>query len=181
MATILDCKKIQPLLSEYVDGTLPLDTAWEVKLHVASCGVCDRVAAELAATAALLQSLPTYEPSADFEAALAKRLADQVLTPKRPALGRRILEASSAWWSRPFVRPALASGVALAALVPTALFLTHRGGGNTRLVASPAATPAVGESSTMDQLWREHTAYASSQPLGDPAGLLSAASSLESL
>src|SRR6476646_6265157 len=106
MATMLDCKKVQPLLSEYVDGALPSDTAWDVKLHVASCAVCARVADELAATAKLLQSLPTLEPSANFEAALAKRLADKVLTPKRPSLGQRIAAALGGWWSRPILRPA---------------------------------------------------------------------------
>src|SRR6476646_5558327 len=104
MATMLDCKKVQPLLSEYVDGVLPPDTGWDVKLHVASCAVCARVADELTATAKLLQSLPALEPSANFEAALAKRLADQVLTPARPTLGQRLTDALSGLWSRPILR-----------------------------------------------------------------------------
>jgi len=179
MATMLDCKKVQPLLSEYVDGVLAPDTAWDVKLHVASCAVCARVADELAATATLLQSLPTLEPSANLEAALAKRLADKVLTPKRPSLGQRVADALGGWWSRPMLRPALASGVALAALLPAAFFFAHQGRG---IVATPSPNaPVAADATTVDQLWREHTAYASAEPLGDPAGLLSSTNSVETL
>jgi anti-sigma factor RsiW len=182
MATILDCRKVQPLLSEYVDGTLQADTAWEVKLHVASCAVCARVADELAATATLLQSLPALEPSKDFAAALARRLADQVLTPKRPSSLRRLTETLVGWWSRPVLRPALASGAALAALVPAALFLTYRAAGGIQPAARPSpAAPTASEGGVVEQLWKEHAAYASAEPLGDPAGLLSTASSVESL
>jgi anti-sigma factor RsiW len=181
MATILDCRKVQPLLSEYVDGTLQADTAWDVKLHVASCAVCARVADELAATATLLQSLPALEPSKDFETALARRLADQVLMPRRPSLLQRLTETLVGWWSRPVLRPALASGAALAALVPAAIFLTYRTAGTIQPAATPPATPAASEAGVVEQLWKEHAAYASAEPLGDPAGLLSTASSVESL
>jgi hypothetical protein len=181
MATMLDCKKVQPLLSEYVDGTLAPNTAWDVKLHVASCAVCARIADELAATATLLQSLPTLEPSANFEAALAKRLADKVLTPKRPSLGQRIADALGGWWSRPALRPALASGVALAALLPAAFFFVHQGHGRGAVATPSSNAPVAADATTVDQLWREHTAYASAEPLGDPAGLLSTTNSVETL
>ncbi len=71
MASMLDCKKIQGQLSEYVDGALTADAAWSVKLHLASCAVCTRAAEELSATVSLLRSLPRQETSDAPEAAKA--------------------------------------------------------------------------------------------------------------
>src|SRR6187455_1334329 len=107
MATMLDCKKIQPLLSEYVDGALSDAMAWNVKMHVSSCAVCAQVADELRATANLLSALPALEPSANFEAMLAKRLANQVLTPHRPTFAERLRSGLSEWLSRPLMGPAV--------------------------------------------------------------------------
>src|SRR3712207_8600803 len=52
---------IWPRLSEYVDGALPADRAWAVRMHLASCAVCARVAEELGTTARLLRELPRQE------------------------------------------------------------------------------------------------------------------------
>ena len=162
MASIIDCKKIQPLLSEYVDGTLVDDRAWSVKLHLASCAVCARAAEELSATVSLLRSLPREETSDAFAEALARRLADQVLQPRRPGFGERVRE----WWSLPRVRPALAAAGALAALAPAALFFSAR------QPAAPVAEPPVvaraDQQQFLDEVLEEHASYASGEPLGDP-------------
>jgi anti-sigma factor RsiW len=182
MATMLDCKKIQPLLSEYVDGTLTDQTAWDVKMHVTTCAVCSRVAEELNATANLLRSVPKLEPSANFEAMLAQRLADQVLTPRRQTFVQRIVSGIAAWQegqSRPILRPAFATGVVFAALIPVALMI-NRSETGVQQAASPTPAPqrvlkaSAGDSVPMEQLWRDHLSYSSTEPLGDGAGLLTA-------
>jgi anti-sigma factor RsiW len=181
MATMLDCKKIQPLLSEYVDGTLPDQSAWDVKMHVTSCAVCSQVARELTATANLLSSLPTLEPSANFEAMLAKRLADQVLSPHKPTFTERLRNGLSEWWSRPLTRPAVATGVVFAALLPVAVLMTQpmKPVYDSVAVTSPSPIPTQpaaprNDSGTLDDLWREHSSYVSTEPLGDSAGMVAA-------
>jgi anti-sigma factor RsiW len=174
---MLDCKKIQPRLSEYVDGTLDRETAWNLKLHLSSCGVCARVEGELRATAGLLRSLPEAGPSLDFEAKLAMRLADQVLQTRRASLLDRMRD----WWfEAPYARPAVTSGLAVAAILPAAFFAF--GGrtavsGTTVPVRGVAVTTANAASSdvTLEQVWAEH---ASSDPLGDNSGLLLTPASL---
>lgn len=182
MATMLDCKNIQTQLSEYVDGTLDGDTAWKINLHLASCAVCARAAEELGQTVRLLQNLPMLEPSANFEAMLASRLADKVLVPSRPRWNERVADTLRGW-AAPRFRPAWASGAAFALLVPLALVVSR----NTSVApVTPQTTPtpvavirshtpaneAAGE--TMDEIWRDHNAYASSEPLGEGAGLIAA-------
>ena len=182
MATMLDCKKIQPLLSEYIDGALDGDAGWNIKLHLSSCAVCSTVTDELRATANLLQTLPTREPSANFEAMLAKRLADQVLTPRHSSWSERMSERLREWWQTPRVRPFATSAVALAAIVPMALFVALRP--QTTIVdrqneTNPAVsmTATTADEATVNQLWREHITYASTEPLGGGGGMLLPAAS----
>lgn len=180
MATIRDCKKIQPLLSEYVDGYLPTETDWDVKLHVASCAVCAQAAQELTATANLLRNLPAREPSANFEAMLAKRLADTALKPRRESwlswLSDR-KENFAGLWRSPSMRPAFAVGVAAVVIAPFAFVASRPANiplatqGTTPIVRATPGTPS--DAAALDQLWREHSAYASSETLGDPAGMVS--------
>lgn len=174
MTSMLDCKKIQPRLSEYVDGALDRETAWNFKLHLSSCGVCSQIETEFRATTNLLRSLPDRGPSMDFEAKLAKRLADQVLQPRHPSLVSRMRDW---WYDAPYARPAVTSGLALAAVLPVA-FLAF-GGDHSGVVKTATALPApttrvitasAGNSeSALEQIWAEH---ASSDPLGDNSGLL---------
>ena len=126
MATILDCKAVQPQISEYIDGAMDnADAAWAIKLHLSSCAVCTQVAEDLTQTTRLLQALPGLDTSANFEAALARRLADQVLQPRRPS----ILDGVREWWSGlPSYRTAFASAAALAAVVPAGLVLAYHAG-----------------------------------------------------
>jgi anti-sigma factor RsiW len=165
-----NCKKIQPLLSEYVDGELPGESAWQVKLHLASCAVCACAAKELASTVSLLSGLPRVDTPASFEEALARRLAHQVLRPHRPTWRERIAE----WWAMPRLRPALATAGALAVLIPAALAVVagQRGAGSITAHSGPA--PA--EQQFVEQCLEEHASFASTEPLGDQAALLLASS-----
>ena len=181
MTSIRDCKKIQPLLSEYVDGALTAETDWEVKLHVASCAVCAQAAQELTATRNLLRALPAREPSANFEAMLAKRLADTALQPRRESWRASASEWMSGLWKTPSLRPAFAVGAAALALMPFAMIAlraTTRPDIATVTTGTPTpivkASPANGANDTaLEQVWREHSAYASSELLSDPASLVS--------
>ena len=183
MATMLDCKKIQGELSEYVDGTLDGDRAWTIKMHVSSCAVCDQIARDFSGTARLLQGLPQAEPSLGFEAALARRLADHALAPQQRSAGlwNRLSGMVSSWnvATPPRLRPVFfAPGLAIAALVPAVFFVTAQ---QQKPQEFPAAVqkatttlPNQARDTTLDDLLNDHVAYASSEPLGDPAGMLSA-------
>lgn len=173
MTSMLDCKKIQSRLSEYVDGVLDRDTVWNFGLHLSSCIVCSQIESELRATSNLLRSLPTAGPSPDFEAKLARRLAGQVLQPRRVSLLGRVRDW---WYDAPYARPAVTSGLALAAILPTAfiVFGGHTTGQQPLSAPIPGgiSTASVGNGngdSTLEQLWAEH---ASLDPLGDNSGLL---------
>ena len=165
MASILDCRKIQPRLSGYVDGALPRDEAWEIEKHLSACAVCARVADDFAATTRLLRTLPEAAPSADFEARLALRLADQSLAPRPMGVwGRWRL----AWRERPRgARAAAASGLALACLAPVAALVAVR----TRPATPPAAV-ADASSASLEEIVRVHVRASSSEPLGESTGVL---------
>lgn len=146
MSTMLDCKKIQPALSEFIDGALPEERAFEIRRHLGSCAVCSRVADELTSTVRLVATLPSVKPSASFDDKLAARLANIVLTPRPSTLSEKL----AAWWGRPRVRPAVASGFALVALAPVCFFLL-------RPAAKPSVTPDQGDA-VLAQIAREHVA-----------------------
>jgi anti-sigma factor RsiW len=176
MASILDCKKIQPLLSEYADGALDEATAWDVKMHVSSCAVCAKITQDFAATTRLLQSAPVPTLSADFEARLTRRLADEALRPRPLTPWQRVAFAVRDAWNQPKHRPAFATGAALALLAPVA-FLVTRQELTPRVPTSPTpaarAANAGGETTgALDEMWRDHQAYDSSEPFSNPSGLL---------
>jgi predicted anti-sigma-YlaC factor YlaD len=177
MTSMLDCKKIQPRLSEYVDGVLDREMDWNLKLHLSSCSVCSQIESDLRATANLLRALPEAGPSLDFEAKLAKRLADQVLQPRRPSLLDRVRDW---WYDAPYARPAVTSGLAVAAILPTAFFLFNGSRtaipiANTPAQAKGVTTANATSDNALEQVWAEH---ASSDPLGDNSGLLLTPTSL---
>jgi anti-sigma factor RsiW len=172
-----DCNSIRPLLSEYVDGALDDNLTWEVKMHLSTCSVCEKVTSDFSATARLLSALPQAQPSANFEALLAKRLADHVLKPKSKSL----LSIGKEWlgdrWRISGV--SFASGAVLTAAVLTLVFTfpLHPGTNNSLTVQAtpaPVASPAS-ESDTLSELWQGHESFAASNSLGDRASLLTSA------
>jgi len=185
MGSMKDCSKVQSLLAEYVDGVLEGEAAWDVKLHLSSCAVCSRIADDFRATSRLLGTLERAEPSASFEDALSRRLADLSLKPRPATPWERV----RSWWSEQSGarRPALASAAALAAIVPLALVIAGQRAGQfqARTGASPAPRQiATGDTrtargeDTLRELWGGHSEYASSLPLGDQAALLTTESEL---
>lgn len=162
MASMLDCGKIQAGLSEYLDNVLSAERGEATRAHLSSCAVCTKVAEELAQTSRLLAFLPRPELSANFEQELTARLAGQVLRPKPTTLGEKL----SAWWIRPRVRPAVASVLAVAALIPTATFFVH----------PPASTvlpeDTVLENTAVERAMQEHLSARTSEIFGDSSGVL---------
>jgi anti-sigma factor RsiW len=178
-----DCKQIQPLLAEYVDGELAGEATRRVKTHVQSCAVCQSIADDFASTARLVSSLPVPKgPSVNFEAMLARRIADQCLAPKPLSP----LDKLRLWWDESTapsatgyrLNPALAGAFALlVVLFPTGYFMTHNQVDTKLPVAQASASPnaaanLVASDPTLTELWDEHTAFSSAQTLGDPATAL---------
>jgi anti-sigma factor RsiW len=182
MATIRDCTKIQPLLSEYVDGTLADQVSWDVKMHITSCAVCAKIADDFTATSRLLGELPQMELSANFEAMLTKRLADEALRPYPLTPWTRLKNTLSELWQNTARRNIMATGVAVAMMVPLAVVVMNRsfpGNDATHIAVVASPTPVVGTpeateapSLDPDQVWSGHLSYSASGPLGDPSGLL---------
>lgn len=110
----MDCKATQFLLSEFVDERLSAADAWQVQTHLSECAACAQTCRDWEALRRTLQALPTRQPSANFDAALAQRLA---LT-RRPAPNRTWIDRIAQPFRRPalLLRPALALSVALAAV-----------------------------------------------------------------
>ncbi len=183
MATMNDCKTVQPLLAEYVDGELAETQAWQVKMHVQSCAVCQSISDDFAATARLVSSLPVPKgPSASFEEMLARRIADECLAPKPLSAFDKL----RVWWDEKTASvpigyrptPAFAATFALLiALFPTSYLLTHSGSRTTTPETHPSTVPVtaanlVSNDPGLTELWNEHAAFSSAQPLGDPASVL---------
>lgn len=173
MASMLDCKKIQAGLSEYIDGTLPKELDEATRAHLRSCAVCTKITEELTQTSRLLAFLPRPEPSESFETKLTLRLAGQALRPKPITLGEKL----SAWWVRPRVRPAVASALAVAALIPLVVVRVRPASS----VALPPHTQTATENREVEQALQEHLTAKASEAFGDSSGLLlaSAPSELE--
>ncbi len=119
----MDCQTAKSLLSELIDERLTAADAWQVQTHLAECAACGLLRRDLEALHRTLQALPTRQPSANFDAALAQRLA---LT-RRPAPRRTWIDRLALPFRRPapLLRPALALGVALAAVGGVLLAPTH--------------------------------------------------------
>lgn len=110
----MDCKTVKSLLSEFVDERLGAAESWQVQMHLSGCAACGRLSRDLESLHRTLQALPTRQPSANFDAALAQRLA---LT-RRPTPRRSWLDRVALPFRRPMplLRPAFALGVAFAAV-----------------------------------------------------------------
>ena len=159
----MNCDTIKPLISEFLDERLAAADAWQVQTHLSECTACGEVRRDLDALRRTLQALPTRQPSANFDAALAQRLA---LT-RRPAprrTWRDRLGLSSLRLRAPLLRPALALGVAFAVGGGVLLLPTH----------SPVSDPALTAIHTADHAFvadcvAQHRRDAAGEPLADLA------------
>ena len=107
----MTCETIRPLLSEFQDDGLEAGTSWQIQTHLAECEDCARISRGLSSVCRLLHALPTRQPSANFEASLAQRLALTRRPQAKPTWQDRLRQAFRA----PRFRPALALCAALTA------------------------------------------------------------------
>ncbi|MEJ2746255.1 MAG: zf-HC2 domain-containing protein, partial [bacterium] len=115
------CKKVEWLLSDYVDGTLDAPTRAILEEHLHSCQACKSSLRRLERTVRLVKDAPMPQPPeyywSDFTPHLMERL-------------RREEEAGKAWkawlselfWTR---RPAIVVTSAAAMAVVLSVFLIH--------------------------------------------------------
>ncbi len=161
MSNTMNCNTVKPLLSEFLDECLAAATAWQVQTHLSECTACGQVCRDLEALRRALQALPTRQPSANFEAALAQRLA---LT-RRPAPRQTWRDRLALPFRRPapLLRPAFALGVAVAAVGGVLLLPAHPPAPDT-----PAAVHNADHAFVADCV-AQRRRDAGSDPLADPA------------
>jgi hypothetical protein len=99
----LPCDRVEPLLSEWADGTLPPDQRAVVETHLDGCERCADLAADLAAIATESRALPQLQPSRDLWAGIAARIEAPVVAldgQRQARLDPRQLTAAPArrWW-----------------------------------------------------------------------------------
>ena len=119
----MNCKTVKSLLSEFVDERLAAAAAWQVQTHLSECAECARISRDLSALRRTLQALPVRQPSANFDAALAQRLALTRRPAPRPTWRDRVLQFLPR--PAPLLRPVFALGVALASVGGILLLPTH--------------------------------------------------------
>lgn len=111
----MDCERAQPLVHDLVDGILEDVERPSVEAHLASCGDCADLAADLRSMAAAFAALPEVEPPAErMWSGLQSRLsAERVLAASRPTFLERLrrLVASVGGWR--VLAPTLATAVVL--------------------------------------------------------------------
>ena len=151
---MMNCTRVQSLLTEFADEKLDAGTGWQVQTHVSNCNACGRLHRELTSVQRLLQTLPTAAPSAGFEAALAQRLA----------LTRRPAAPTQTFRTRLTVRrlrPALALSLVLAAGTFAAFYPGH--------APEPLVLPAVhaADPSFVADCVAQHHRDAAAEPLAD--------------
>ncbi len=158
----MNCNTVKPLLSEFLDERLAAATAWQVQTHLSECAACGKVCRDLEALRRALQALPTRQPSANFDAALAQRLA---LT-RRPAPRQTWRDRLAPPFRRPasLLRPAFALGMAVAAVGGVLLLPAH----------PPAPDPAAAVRSSADHAFvadcvAQRRRDAAGEPLADLA------------
>ena len=159
----MNCKNAKSLMSEFVDERLSASDAWQVQTHLLDCAVCEKLHRDLAALRRTLQALPTRQPSANFDAALAQRLA---LT-RRPAPHLTWRDRLSRLFPRPMplLRPAFALSVALAAVGGVLLLPTHPPIGD----ATTAAAVHIADHAFVADCVAQHRRDAAGDPLADLA------------
>jgi anti-sigma factor RsiW len=128
-------------LSAYIDGELATRERDELEAHLAGCGDCRAIVADLRAVVAQAASLPAREPAADLWPAIRDRIGGDVrvipLTQARPASRDRRLAVSI---------PQLAAAAAIVAFLSGgAVWLALRAGPTEQAFAVDADLTMSGE------------------------------------
>jgi anti-sigma factor RsiW len=166
----MDCRKIEPMLSEYLNNSLSARETLAVDRHLSECKACARFLNEMRQTVSLLAYAPRREVSEDFMANLQARLAQ---TP--PPTPRRVWRDNLRAIFRPRTLPAWGMATAACALLVFMLI--------PRQVMTPPAAPTGTAVQTTDPLTQiaknQLVALTASNPLDDLAAANLAASSAD--
>lgn len=149
----MSCKRIQPLLSEFIDNKLSARSTWEVDLHLAECHECTRLLNEMRRTVDLMAGAPRFEVPVDFMQRLQDRIGEA-----EPASPRFAWLESLGAAIRPRLLPAWGAGLATCALA--AILLVPHGGG---VVPVPPGTTGQ----EIRQAARASVAFSATDPFAD--------------
>ena len=73
------CEQLDPLLSDWIDGTLAPEHRSRVDAHLAACADCRALAVDLGAISAEAAALPEIQPARDLWAGIARRIEAPVV------------------------------------------------------------------------------------------------------
>ena len=107
----MNCEEVRDLLDDYLDGSLPEQTAGEVRAHVETCAECSRELARLESLLADVKTLPrSIDPPAELWGRIEARLAPRsVARIPRPATAPPASLAKSARTRQPWLQLAAAA------------------------------------------------------------------------
>jgi hypothetical protein len=111
----MECSRIELLLSEYMEASLPADEQDRIAKHLQSCGNCSALLREMQSASALCHGYPTL----DMDPRVIERILLQ--TSGRPRT-RSISELFNRYILQPLLTPRLAIGASLAALFLIIMF-----------------------------------------------------------
>ena len=155
----MNCQRIHPLLSEYIDNALSARATWEVDKHLAECHHCTRMLNEMRRTVEALAAAPRFEVSGEFMERLQSRLANVEPEPPR-----------SAWLSglgamfRPQLRPLWGAALGTCALAGV-MFISMK-----PVVEPPKPVPpSLGVPPMVSVAQTQNIALTANDPLGDAA------------
>jgi anti-sigma factor RsiW len=182
-----ECSQARGLLSEYVDGSLSADSAWQVRMHLTVCADCAEALQQLRATVALVRGLSRVQVSADFDAKLAAKMSG--LMPRHPSrsttvdnLKRALRIAAIRWQDGPRLLIAGAGAAMACAVVALAMLSPNFVGTASRVqtyrsqspIASFASVPSA-DLAFVAACSNQHAQYESNQSIADPTADIVAA------
>lgn len=74
---MLTCKEITELVTDYLEGRLPLGQRMKFWMHMSMCGNCRRYLRQMRATVKLAGQFPTAPPPPEVRDALRKAFRDR--------------------------------------------------------------------------------------------------------
>jgi anti-sigma factor RsiW len=165
----MNCQKMHPLLSEYIDNALSARATWEVDKHLAACHHCTRMLNEMRRTVEAVASAPRFEVSGDFMEKLQARLANVEPEPPRRAWLNALEEVF-----RPRLRPVWGAALGTCALA-VVMMISSKTPVVEHPVTSGPSVPAMPAMVTVAQT--QNIALTANDPLGDAAAASMQASS----
>ncbi len=108
----MNCAGLEPLLCDYVDGTLRPEQAAEVERHLAACPACAEMARDAAAVLGFIERTADVEPPPEL---VTRILFDPPWAKPRARAGAGFWSRWRAFW-HPLLQPRLAMGMAMTIL-----------------------------------------------------------------